>query len=112
MVHAALHEAGGVDYLVRQADENPVAFMSLLGRILPQRIESDAPLVPLSLEEERKQALAEIEEAFASLRKPPPALIETRACSGYCRAATGSCCAHGAAEQAGDGSASEPESRY
>jgi hypothetical protein len=81
MVSRALDRAGGVDYLRRQADENPVAFMSLLGRILPQRIESNAPLfpVPLSLEDERAEALREIAEAFASLRQPPPPIIEATA---------------------------------
>ena len=36
MVLAALEEAGGVDYLRRQADENPVAFIALLGKLLPR----------------------------------------------------------------------------
>ena len=30
--------------LLRRQNQNPVAFMSLLARILPQRIESDVPL--------------------------------------------------------------------
>src|SRR5215831_18852756 len=77
MILDALNEAGGVAYLRRQADENPVAFMGLLGKILPQRIESNQPVnVHASIEEERAQAIREIEEAFASLRKPRPALIE------------------------------------
>jgi hypothetical protein len=32
----ALMRAGGVDYLQRQAEENPMAFMSLLGRVMPR----------------------------------------------------------------------------
>ena len=35
MILGALHAKGGQAYLERCADENPVAFMSLLGRILP-----------------------------------------------------------------------------
>ena len=35
MILAALDKAGGVDYLVAQADTNPVAFMTLLGKVLP-----------------------------------------------------------------------------
>jgi hypothetical protein len=38
MVLAALDKAGGQDYLVEQAKKNPVAFMSLLGRILPMQV--------------------------------------------------------------------------
>jgi hypothetical protein len=34
----ALDKAGGVDYLVRQADENPSAFMSLVGKVLPLQV--------------------------------------------------------------------------
>lgn len=32
----ALMKAGGVDYLVRQSEENPLGFMSLLGRVMPR----------------------------------------------------------------------------
>src|ERR1044071_8562072 len=48
MVLAALDRAGGEDYLVQQAQDNPKAFMSLLGRILPTQVtgKDDAPLIP------------------------------------------------------------------
>lgn len=39
MILAALDRKGGVDYLVEQADANPVAFMSLLGKVMPTQIE-------------------------------------------------------------------------
>ncbi|WP_156391394.1 hypothetical protein [Acidovorax sp. Root70] len=39
MVADALNKAGGVDYLVRQADEKPAAFLALLGKVLPVQIE-------------------------------------------------------------------------
>lgn len=38
MVEKALHKAGGVEYLTRQAEENPVAFMGLIGRVLPLQL--------------------------------------------------------------------------
>tara|TARA_R110000868_G_scaffold66256_1_gene197472 strand:- start:334 stop:621 length:288 start_codon:yes stop_codon:yes gene_type:complete len=42
MINNALHLAGGEDYLVRQAGENPVAFMGLIGKILPKQVDLDA----------------------------------------------------------------------
>lgn len=33
------NKAGMVGYLVKQADENPVAFMTLLGKVLPMQVE-------------------------------------------------------------------------
>lgn len=47
MVLQALSEAGGVDYLVKQAKQkNPAAFMALLGKVLPMTVAGDsaAPL--------------------------------------------------------------------
>lgn len=38
MIRQALDKAGGVDYLARQADENPAAFMSLVGKVLPKEL--------------------------------------------------------------------------
>lgn len=38
MVCAALAKAGGVDYLVEQASKNPVAFMGLVGKVLPLQV--------------------------------------------------------------------------
>jgi hypothetical protein len=48
VIHLAFHRAGGIDYLVRQADENPKAFLSLLGRIVPNEVRLDV-LVALDL---------------------------------------------------------------
>src|SRR5215472_8982642 len=45
MILGALKAKGGQAYLECCADENPVAFMSLLGRILPMENASNAPLV-------------------------------------------------------------------
>jgi hypothetical protein len=38
MVLEALDRAGGIKYLIRQADENPVAFMGLIGKMLPLQV--------------------------------------------------------------------------
>jgi hypothetical protein len=41
MILAALDKAGGVDYLARQAEENPSAFMVLVGKVLPLPVTGD-----------------------------------------------------------------------
>ncbi len=38
MILAALDKAGGIDYLVKQSGENPVAFMGLVGKVLPLQL--------------------------------------------------------------------------
>ena len=38
MIERALQKAGGVEYLARQAEQNPVAFMGLVGRVLPLQL--------------------------------------------------------------------------
>lgn len=39
MILGALDKAGGERYLVKQAKENPTAFMSLLAKVLPTHVE-------------------------------------------------------------------------
>src|SRR5262252_6118808 len=61
MILAALDEAGGKAYLLRQANENPTAFMRLLGKILAHQIsgEPDEPIEiweTISHEEHRRRA--------------------------------------------------------
>lgn len=43
---AAFNEAGGVEYLIERAKDNPVAFMGLLAKVLPLQVtgENGAPL--------------------------------------------------------------------
>lgn len=41
MIEQALQNVGGVAYLERQAEENPTAFMGLLGKILPKDVNVD-----------------------------------------------------------------------
>lgn len=38
----ALERAGGEDYLVQQAQVNPTAFLALLGKCIPSRVEGTA----------------------------------------------------------------------
>jgi len=38
MILGALDKAGGEAYLLRQANENPTAFLVLLGKVLPHQI--------------------------------------------------------------------------
>jgi hypothetical protein len=39
MVIQALDQAGGIDYLVTQSRDNPTAFMTLVGKVLPLQTE-------------------------------------------------------------------------
>ena len=41
ILHLAFQRAGGVDYLVRQAEAEPKAFMALLGKIVPNEVRLD-----------------------------------------------------------------------
>ena len=47
MILKALDNSGGVDYLQRQADENPSAFLTLVGKVLPLTVAGDnnAPVI-------------------------------------------------------------------
>jgi hypothetical protein len=38
MILGALNAAGGVEYLTRQAEENPGPFMTLVGKVLPLQL--------------------------------------------------------------------------
>lgn len=38
MVFGALERVGGIDYLARQAEENPSAFIPLLGKAMPKEL--------------------------------------------------------------------------
>jgi hypothetical protein len=42
MILGALHDAGGQQYLTQQARENPTAFLTLLGKVLPATINANA----------------------------------------------------------------------
>lgn len=42
MIMQALNEAGGVNYLVTQAHDNPKAFLSLVSRVLPMQVTGES----------------------------------------------------------------------
>jgi hypothetical protein len=42
MILGALDDAGGQAYLARQAEENPNAFLTLVGKVLPLSIKSES----------------------------------------------------------------------
>jgi hypothetical protein len=42
MVVKALDRAGGADYLLQQAQANPTAFLTLVGKLMPTKVEGDA----------------------------------------------------------------------
>ena len=42
MILAALDDVGGQAYLAEQANKQPVAFMALLGRIMPTQVTTDS----------------------------------------------------------------------
>jgi hypothetical protein len=46
MIVGALAGVGGQEYLMRQAEQNPIAFMGLIGRVLPFQMtgENGAPI--------------------------------------------------------------------
>jgi hypothetical protein len=41
MILSALDKAGGEQYFVEQASKNPVAFMTLLGKVLPLQVSGE-----------------------------------------------------------------------
>jgi len=48
MILTALGNAGGADYLLAQAHDNPTAFMTLVGKVLPLTVAGD-PNAPLAI---------------------------------------------------------------
>jgi hypothetical protein len=46
MILGALSDAGGKGWLAQQAQENPVAFMALLAKLLPHELKQDAESGP------------------------------------------------------------------
>jgi hypothetical protein len=41
MVLTALSNVGGIEYLERQAEDNPTAFMTLVGKVIPLQVAGD-----------------------------------------------------------------------
>lgn len=67
MTFNALNRAGGEDYLVQQAHENPKAFLSFLGRFIPSEVKQT---ITTDLERLSDEELdAKIAEKMASLNE-------------------------------------------
>lgn len=65
----ALMKAGGVDYLVRQSEENPMGFLSLLGRVMPR--ESHVELTgELKVRQEVRRDL--VDKVLVLMQAPEP----------------------------------------
>jgi hypothetical protein len=64
MILAALDSVGGQDYLVQQARDNPKAFLSLLGRLIPTQMTGpdDKELLPV-----QEMTTAELEGRIVAL---------------------------------------------
>ncbi len=69
MILKALDGAGGVEYLRRQADENPGPFMRLVGKVLPMQIAGD-PDNPLTLSVDMSHLTDEQKRILASAKLP------------------------------------------
>ena len=51
MILQALDNAGGADYLTLQASENPAAFMTLVGKVLPMQVTgADGGAIQITIE--------------------------------------------------------------
>jgi hypothetical protein len=59
MILTALNKAGGAEYLLEQAEKNPVAFMSLLGKVLPLQVTGEGG-GPILLEQIAEAAMREV----------------------------------------------------
>lgn len=67
MVRLALEKAGGVDYLARQADLNPSAFMMLVGKLMPLQMAGEVRY-SYDLSSIADEYLAELERVFVAAR--------------------------------------------
>ena len=59
MIITALSELGGVDYLKQQARDQPVAFLALLGKIVPREVSANVSMDSDVTLSERLQAARE-----------------------------------------------------
>lgn len=44
-IEASFETVGGADYLARMANEQPAAYMTLLGKVLPAQVQADVALI-------------------------------------------------------------------
>ena len=63
MILGALYDNGGREYLAQQARQNPVAFMSLLAKVLPMQLANADDSKPLRITFEWADAAPTIDHA-------------------------------------------------
>ncbi len=68
MILGALDRAGGEDYLLQQAHDNPTTFLALIGKILPSELAVSAVPPP----EDRPPTLTELYRRMGTHKKTPP----------------------------------------
>ena len=68
MILGALDRAGGEDYLLQQAHDNPTTFLGLIGKILPSELAVSAMPVP----QDRPMGLIELYQRMGTAKKTPP----------------------------------------
>lgn len=78
MILEALKEAGGVEYLKRQADENPGPFMTLVGKVLPLTVagDKDNPLQINHMISETDEQMFRRYLAQEAVKSQPPTIIQ------------------------------------
>ena len=74
MISAALNKAGGVSYLVKQAESNPTAFLTLVGKIIPAQINATVDKRDVT-ELSRDELLALIAQCRADRRGDEPSQV-------------------------------------
>jgi hypothetical protein len=86
MILGALDDAGGQAYLAEQAHQNPVAFLTLLGRVLPREpIESPPAVITLDFgfrPPRAPVATPALDMPLAQIASTTPPPTETRECGG------------------------------
>ncbi len=68
MILGALERAGGEDYLLQQAHDNPTTFLALIGKILPSELAVSALPAP----EDRSPTLSELYQRMGTAKKTSP----------------------------------------
>jgi hypothetical protein len=66
MILGALDSKGGQDWLIEQMDENPAAFLTLLGKVLPTTLTGD-----LTINGALGEAIQKARQRLAEDKVPP-----------------------------------------
>ena len=69
MILGALDDAGGQEYLVKQAEKHPQAFLALIGKVLPKDVHVDQNL---TISDERDRIIAEAADLLGLTDRPAP----------------------------------------